>query len=192
MKAVAVAGTRLPMHLRSPRRAGSMPDCGMKLVPAMPRGARRSSLARARRTAGTTTATAWNGRPMPEIKPGVGLATMIWQLIDRQTGAVNGDISWSFTVGDRVRSGCQRDGLRPPDAPPFHVTRRAVSSCSRDGQHEPPTLGGRTRAAARGRDRETSCGRLQSRWAAHCHIAEHNQSGSMFRFNVSRRQEPAR
>ena len=29
-------------------------------------------------------------------------------------------------------------------------------------------------------------------WMAHCHIAEHNQSGMMFRFTVARPPEPAR
>ena len=29
-------------------------------------------------------------------------------------------------------------------------------------------------------------------WMAHCHIAEHNQSGMMFSFNVARDPEPAR
>jgi FtsP/CotA-like multicopper oxidase with cupredoxin domain len=29
-------------------------------------------------------------------------------------------------------------------------------------------------------------------WMAHCHIAEHNQSGMMFSFDVSRRPEQAR
>jgi FtsP/CotA-like multicopper oxidase with cupredoxin domain len=29
-------------------------------------------------------------------------------------------------------------------------------------------------------------------WMAHCHIAEHNQSGMMFSFNVARAPESAR
>ena len=29
-------------------------------------------------------------------------------------------------------------------------------------------------------------------WMAHCHIAEHNQSGMMFSFNVARAPEPTR
>ena len=29
-------------------------------------------------------------------------------------------------------------------------------------------------------------------WMAHCHIAEHNQSGMMFSFDVARDREPAR
>jgi hypothetical protein len=40
---------------------------------------------------------------MPEINRASDSGNMIWQLIDRQTGAVNGNISWSFTVGDRVK-----------------------------------------------------------------------------------------
>jgi FtsP/CotA-like multicopper oxidase with cupredoxin domain len=29
-------------------------------------------------------------------------------------------------------------------------------------------------------------------WMAHCHIAEHTESGMMFSFTVARRPEPAR
>ena len=40
---------------------------------------------------------------MPEINRASDPSNMIWQLIDRETGAENGAISWVFTVGDRVK-----------------------------------------------------------------------------------------
>ncbi len=38
---------------------------------------------------------------MPQINRASDSSNMIWPLIDGETGAVNGDISWSFTLGDR-------------------------------------------------------------------------------------------
>src|SRR5438045_9451562 len=40
---------------------------------------------------------------MPEINRASDPSNMIWQLIDRDTGAENGAITWAFTVGDRVK-----------------------------------------------------------------------------------------
>src|SRR5207248_5752074 len=47
---------------------------------------------------------------------------MIWQLIDRETGAKNGDIAWKFTVGDRVKIRLVNEmGSDHPMPHPFHV-----------------------------------------------------------------------
>ena len=47
---------------------------------------------------------------------------MIWQLIDRETGAENGDISWKFTVGDRVKIRLVNEMESDHPMPhPFHV-----------------------------------------------------------------------
>ena len=40
---------------------------------------------------------------MPDINRASDPSNMIWKLIDRQTGAENGAISWAFDVGDRVK-----------------------------------------------------------------------------------------
>ena len=40
---------------------------------------------------------------MPEINRASDPSNMIWQLVDRETGAENGAIDWAFTVGDRVK-----------------------------------------------------------------------------------------
>src|SRR3712207_9491719 len=45
---------------------------------------------------------------MPEINRATDPTNMIWKLIDRETGAENHAISWSFTVGDRVKRSEER------------------------------------------------------------------------------------
>jgi FtsP/CotA-like multicopper oxidase with cupredoxin domain len=40
---------------------------------------------------------------MPEINRASEPSNMRWMLIDRETGAENGAITWAFTVGDRVK-----------------------------------------------------------------------------------------
>jgi FtsP/CotA-like multicopper oxidase with cupredoxin domain len=47
---------------------------------------------------------------------------MVWQLIDRDTGAKNGDIAWKFTVGDQVKIRLVNEmGSDHPMPHPFHV-----------------------------------------------------------------------
>jgi FtsP/CotA-like multicopper oxidase with cupredoxin domain len=40
---------------------------------------------------------------MPEINRQTNTSNMIWQLIDRETGAENAAITWAFRVGDRIK-----------------------------------------------------------------------------------------
>ena len=40
---------------------------------------------------------------MPEINRASEPGNMRWMLIDKETGAENGAITWAFTVGDRVK-----------------------------------------------------------------------------------------
>ena len=59
---------------------------------------------------------------MPDINRWTDPSNMIWQLIDRETGAVNGAIDWAFTVGDRVKIRLVNE--MDPDHPmhhPFHI-----------------------------------------------------------------------
>jgi Putative multicopper oxidases len=130
---------------------------------------------------------------MPEINQASDSGNMIWQLIDRQTGAKNADIDWAFTVGDRVKIRLvnEMDSDHPMHHP-FHVHGAGrFLILSRDGQPS-PTWCGRTPCCCARRDRGHPARRLQpGLWMAHCHIAEHNQSGMMFSFNVARAAEPA-
>ncbi len=115
---------------------------------------------------------------------------MIWQLIDRETGAKNGDISWKFTVGDRVKIRLVNEmGSDHPMPHPFHVHgagRFLVSAKDGVTGAEPRLEGHRALLAGQTVDillYVTNPGL----WMAHCHIAEHNQSGMMFSFDVAPR-----
>jgi FtsP/CotA-like multicopper oxidase with cupredoxin domain len=201
MKLVAVpartpASYACPMHPDvTATEPGTCPQCGMKLV-------------------------ASDAPPQPAAEPGQGVAhshdhgdglewedemleinrvsdstNMIWQLIDRRTGAVNGDISWAFTVGDRVKIRLvnEMDSDHPMHHP-FHVHGAGrFLVLSRDGKPEPNLVWKDTVLLRAGETVDILLDVSNpGLWMAHCHIAEHNQSGMMFSFNVARDREPAR
>jgi FtsP/CotA-like multicopper oxidase with cupredoxin domain len=185
-----------PMHPDvTATEPGTCPQCGMKLV-------------------------ASDAPPQPAAEPGQGVAhshdhgdglewedemleinrvsdstNMIWQLIDRRTGAVNGDISWAFTVGDRVKIRLvnEMDSDHPMHHP-FHVHGAGrFLVLSRDGKPEPNLVWKDTVLLRAGETVDILLDVSNpGLWMAHCHIAEHNQSGMMFSFNVARDREPAR
>ena len=80
----------------------------------------------------------------------------------------------------------QRDGLRPPDAPPVpRARRRPVPHPGRDDVEEPNLVWKDTVLVRTGETVDilldvTNAGI----WMAHCHIAEHHESGMMFNFHV--------
>jgi FtsP/CotA-like multicopper oxidase with cupredoxin domain len=112
---------------------------------------------------------------------------MVWQLIDGDTGATNADISWKFKVGDRVKIRLVNEmGSDHPMPHPFHVHGAGrFLVLSRDGVVEPNLVWKDTVLLLAGQTIDillfvTNPGL----WMAHCHIAEHNQSGMMFSFEV--------
>ena len=97
---------------------------------------------------------------MVEINRKTTPANTRWKLVDRGTGAENAQIDWTFRVGDQVKMRLVNEMDSDHPMPhPFHV---------------------------HGADRflilldVTNAGR----WMAHCHIAEHHESGMMLSFNV--------
>jgi FtsP/CotA-like multicopper oxidase with cupredoxin domain len=122
-------------------------------------------------------------------------SNMIWQLIDRETGAVNGDISWAFTVGDRVKIRLinQMDSDHPMHHP-FHIHGAGrFLILSRDGKPEVNLVWKDTVLLRAGETVDILLDVSNpGLWMAHCHIAEHNQAGMMFSFNVARDRELAR
>jgi FtsP/CotA-like multicopper oxidase with cupredoxin domain len=115
-------------------------------------------------------------------------SNMRWKLVDRDTGAVNHGIDWTFTVGDRVKLRLvnEMDSDHPMHHP-FHVhgAGRFVV-LARDGAPEANLVWKDTVLIRTGETVDilldvTSPGR----WMAHCHIAEHHESGMMFSFNVN-------
>jgi FtsP/CotA-like multicopper oxidase with cupredoxin domain len=202
MKLVAMpAGTPAsyvcPMHPEvTATEPGTCPQCGMKLVasdaPLMPAAQPDQGSAQSGHDHGD--GLEWEDL-MPDINRASDSSNMIWQLIDRQTGAVNGDISWSFTVGDRVKIRLvnEMDSDHPMHHP-FHVHGAGrFLILSRDGQPEANLVWKDTVLLRAGETVDILLDVSNpGLWMAHCHIAEHNQSGMMFSFNVARDREPAR
>ncbi len=185
-----------PMHPEvTATEPGTCPKCGMKLMPSnAPLAPASEPHQDAAHSHDHGDGLEWEDL-MPEINRVSDSGNMIWQLIDRQTGAVNGDISWSFTVGDRVKIRLvnEMDSDHPMHHP-FHVHGAGrFLILSRDGKPEPNLVWKDTVLLRAGETVDILLDVSNpGLWMAHCHIAEHNQSGMMFSFNVARRTEPAR
>ena len=110
-----------------------------------------------------------------------------WKIIDRATGAEGAAIDWRFRVGDRVKIRVVNE--MESDHPmhhPFHIHGAGrFLILSRDGVVEPNLVWKDTVLVPTGQTVDillevTNPGR----WMAHCHIAEHHESGMMFSFDV--------
>ena len=117
-----------------------------------------------------------------------------WKLVDRATGAANADIDWRFVVGDRVKIRLvnEMDSDHPMQHP-FHVHGAGrFLVLSRDGEPERNLM---WKDSVLVRTGETVDLLLEVTnpgiWMAHCHIAEHHESGMMFSFRVDPREEEA-
>jgi FtsP/CotA-like multicopper oxidase with cupredoxin domain len=112
---------------------------------------------------------------------------MVWQLIDRDTGAKNADITWTFTVGDQVKIRLVNEKHSDHPMPhPFHVHGAGrFLVLATDGEINDNLVWKDTVLILVGQTIDillyvTNPGR----WMAHCHIAEHNQAGMMFSFEA--------
>jgi FtsP/CotA-like multicopper oxidase with cupredoxin domain len=186
-----------PMHPDvTAAEPGTCPKCGMKLVasdaPPQPAPGPGQGAEHGGHDHGD--GLEWEDL-MPEINRASDPANMIWQLIDRETGAVNGDITWSFTVGDRVKIRLvnEMDSDHPMHHP-FHIHGAGrFLILSRDSKPEPNLVWKDTVLLRAGETVDILLDVSNpGLWMAHCHIAEHNQSGMMFSFNVARDREQAR
>ena len=124
---------------------------------------------------------------MPEINAASDAHNMIWKLVDVDTGKENWDIEWAFRVGDRSRSASSTTWTRTT-----RCTTRSTSTAPAGSWSWPATTPSRPNLAWKDtvlvRSGETVDILLDvtnpGLWMAHCHIAEHNQSGMMFSFVV--------
>jgi FtsP/CotA-like multicopper oxidase with cupredoxin domain len=111
-----------------------------------------------------------------------------WKLVDRSNDAENQDIQWRFRVGDRVKIRLlnEMDSDHPMHHP-FHIHGAGrFLVLARDGVVEPNLVWSDTVLVRTGETVDivlevTNAGR----WMAHCHIAEHHESGMMFSFEVT-------
>ena len=129
---------------------------------------------------------------MVEVNRMTTPSNMRWKLVDRDTGAENARIDWRFRVGDRVKIRLVNEMDSDHPMPhPFHVhgAGRFVI-LARDGETEPnlmwkDTVLVRTAEVVDILLDVTNPGV----WMAHCHIAEHHESGMMLNFNVAPAEE---
>ena len=114
-------------------------------------------------------------------------ANMRWKLVDRSTGAENHAIQWQFTVGDRVKIRLvnEMDSDHPMHHP-FHVHGAGrFLVLARDGAVGAQPGWKDTVLVRRGDGRHPAPRHQPGLWMAHCHIAEHHESGMMFSFDVA-------
>jgi FtsP/CotA-like multicopper oxidase with cupredoxin domain len=113
---------------------------------------------------------------------------MRWKLFDRATGREGAAIDWKFRVGDRVkiRLANEMDSDHPMHHP-FHIHGAGrFLVLSRDGVVERNIVWKDTVLVPTGQTVDlllevTNPGL----WMAHCHIAEHHESGMMLTFKVA-------
>jgi FtsP/CotA-like multicopper oxidase with cupredoxin domain len=186
-----------PMHPEvTAAQPGTCPKCGMRLVPSDSAPASAAEPQQGLEQDGHEHGDGleWEDL-MPEINRASDPGNMIWQLIDRETGAVNGDISWAFTVGDRVKIRLvnEMDSDHPMHHP-FHIHGAGrFLILSRDGHPEANLVWKDTVLLRAGQTVDILLDVSNpGLWMAHCHIAEHTESGMMFSFTVARDPQPTR
>jgi len=124
---------------------------------------------------------------MVEVNRMTTPANMRWKLVDRETGAENAQIDWTFHVGDQVRLRLVNEMDSDHPMPhPFHVHGAGrFLILARDDVVEPNLVWKDTVLVRTGETVDILLDVTNpGRWMAHCHIAEHHESGMMFSFNV--------
>jgi FtsP/CotA-like multicopper oxidase with cupredoxin domain len=112
---------------------------------------------------------------------------MRWKIVDRDTGAENAHIDWTLRVGDQVKLRLVNEMDSDHPMPhPFHVHGAGrFLVLARDDVVEPNLVWKDTVLVRTGETVDILMDVTNpGRWMAHCHIAEHHESGMMFSFNV--------
>jgi FtsP/CotA-like multicopper oxidase with cupredoxin domain len=124
---------------------------------------------------------------MVEVNKGTTAADTRWMLVDRATGATGPEIDWRFRVGDQVKIRVVNE--MESDHPmhhPFHIHGAGrFLVLARDGVVEPNLVWTDTVFITTGQVLDLLLDVTHpGHWMAHCHIAEHHESGMMFAFDV--------
>jgi FtsP/CotA-like multicopper oxidase with cupredoxin domain len=124
---------------------------------------------------------------MVEVNRMTTPANMRWLLVDRSTGAENHAIDWQFRVGQRVKIRLvnEMDSDHPMHHP-FHIHGAGrFLVLSRNGNTESNLMWKDTVLVRTGETVDILLDVTNPGiWMAHCHIAEHHESGMMFSFHV--------
>jgi len=191
MPAAAAIAYACPMHPDVVvEREGSCPRCGMKLMPRAIRATATGGEAHGRdghdEHADMHGGIEWED-DMVEVNRTTTPANTRWKLVDQATGAAGHDIAWRFTVGDQVK--IRLVNTMDSDHPmhhPFHIHGAGrFLVLSRDGEVEPNLVWTDTVLVSTGEVVDLLLDVTHAgRWMAHCHIAEHHESGMMLNFDV--------
>jgi FtsP/CotA-like multicopper oxidase with cupredoxin domain len=201
-----------PMHPEvTSDEPGRCPKCGMKLLAAgsVPKPAAAADAAAMEDHGGHAAGHDHGGHhgeghgpadgiewedDMVEVNRLTTTATMHWKFLDRTSGADSATIDWRFTVGERVKIRLvnEMDSDHPMHHP-FHLHGAGrFLVLSRNGVPEPNLVWKDTVLVRTGQVVDILFDVSNpGLWMAHCHIAEHMQSGMMFSFNVTRGQAVA-
>ena len=112
--------------------------------------------------------------------------TVDWKIIDQDTGKVNDDIDWKFKVGDKVKIKIFNDPTSMhPMQHPIHFHGQRFLVLSTNGVKNTNLVWKDTTLIQKGDTVEILVDMENpGTWMAHCHIAEHLESGMMFSFKV--------
>jgi len=109
-----------------------------------------------------------------------------WKLVDRDSGKANAAIDWEFAEGDQVKIRLVNE--MESDHPmhhPFHIHGERFLVLARDGIPEENLVWKDTALVRTGEVVDILMDASNpGLWMAHCHIAEHMESGMMFNFRV--------
>jgi FtsP/CotA-like multicopper oxidase with cupredoxin domain len=125
---------------------------------------------------------------MVEMNRALTSANTHWRVVDHTTGVDREVVDWVFTVGDRVKIRVVNEtNSDHPMHHPFHVHGAGrFLVIARDGVAEPNLVWKDTALIRTGETVDLLLDVTNpGRWMAHCHIAEHLQSGMMFGFTVT-------
>jgi FtsP/CotA-like multicopper oxidase with cupredoxin domain len=185
-------GYACPMHPEvTSEEPGHCPKCQMKLVPAALVGGGEHGHAHEghahEHSHAPSDGIEWED-DMVDVNRMTTPANMRWKIVDRETGAENAAIDWLFKVGDQVKIRLLNEMAGDhPMHHPFHVHGAGrFLVLSRDEVPEPNLVWKDTVLVRTGETVDilldvTNVGV----WMAHCHIAEHHESGMMFSFEVT-------
>jgi FtsP/CotA-like multicopper oxidase with cupredoxin domain len=190
-----------PMHLAIvTEQPGRCPECGMKLLPAALVNQATAAHEEHGDDDGHDAPGHGDGHAheaadgieweddMVEVNKITTPANMRWKLIDRTTGAENHAIDWQFRVGDRVKIRLvnEMDSDHPMHHP-FHIHGAGrFLILARDEVVEPNLVWSDTVLVRTGETLDILLDITNpGLWMAHCHIAEHHESGMMFSFDVT-------